>query len=69
MPLRKRAPSTDALTLLRRDCLLRNRSDRRPLSIAMIAKLRNKLGISADIPIGPERHAVAAHEILPPDAV
>lgn len=30
---------------------------RRPLTIAMIAKLRHKLGISADILIGPRRRA------------
>lgn len=30
---------------------------RRPLSIAMIARLRDKLGISADILIGPQRRA------------
>jgi len=30
---------------------------RRPLSIAMIEKLRDKLGISADILIGPHRRA------------
>jgi HTH-type transcriptional regulator/antitoxin HigA len=30
---------------------------RRPLTIAMIAKLRHKLGISADILIGPHRRA------------
>ena len=30
---------------------------RRPLSIAMIARLRDRLGISADILIGPQRRA------------
>jgi HTH-type transcriptional regulator/antitoxin HigA len=29
----------------------------RPLTIAMIARLRDRLGISADILIGPQRHA------------
>jgi len=30
---------------------------RRPLSLAMIGRLRDKLGISADVLVGPERHA------------
>jgi HTH-type transcriptional regulator / antitoxin HigA len=30
---------------------------RRPLTIAMIAKLRDRLGISADVLIGPQRRA------------
>ena len=30
---------------------------RRPLTIAMIARLRDKLGISADVLIGPQRRA------------